>query len=58
MRTLLSLLAFTLPTIAHAQVCTCDILQHWRNAAINFTAPVWKLRTTFRDGSLTSGVSD
>lgn len=35
MRAFFFALAFTMPTLAHAQVYTCNVLQHWRNAAIN-----------------------
>lgn len=35
MRALLFTFAFVIPSAAHAQVYTCSVLQHWRNAAIN-----------------------
>lgn len=35
MRVFFFFAAFAMPGMAHAQVYTCDVLQHWRNAAIN-----------------------
>jgi hypothetical protein len=35
MRTFFIALSIAMPSVAHAQTFTCDVLQHWRNAAIN-----------------------
>ena len=64
MRTLLFALSFVMPSMAHAQVYTCNVLQHWRNAAINgqyqaenpeVSDPNLKVILNFQTGAVTMG---
>lgn len=64
MRTAFFALALTAPTLAHAQVYTCDVLQHWRNAALNqkylaenpeVSDPNLQVILNFQTGAVTMG---